>query len=65
MPESTYTLCSGTIQEVCELMSSYYATGVYHQIVLKGTLAESAADQIRSYSKLNYHLDDINIEVLK
>ena len=62
--ESSITLANGTKEEVCDLMASYYATGDYQQIVLKGNLAESAADMIRSYSKVNYNLSNIDIEVL-
>jgi len=63
--ESSITLANGTTEEVCDLMAGFYSTGDYEQIVLKGTLAESAADRIRSYSKVNYNLNDINIEVLQ
>lgn len=62
---SSAFLCDGSMEEVCDLMAAYYATGNYSQIVLKGMLAESAADQIRTYAKTNYNLSNINIEVLK
>ena len=62
--DNSTQLCSGTMQEVCDLMAAYYATGNYSQIVLKGTLAKSAADQIRTYAKTNYNLNEIKIEVL-
>lgn len=64
-PESSYTLCTGqTMNEVCDLIASYYATGIYRQVILKGQLAETAADQIRMYGRLNYNLNDIEIEVI-
>ena len=63
--DNSFNLASGSIDDVCKLMASYYQTGKYSQIVLKGSLAETAADQIRTYGKLNYNLNDIEIEVLK
>ena len=63
--DDSYSLCAGSMDEVCDLMAAYYATGNYSQIVLKGTLAETAATQIRTYAKMNYNLNEINIEVLK
>ena len=53
------------MEEVCDLMAAHFATGNYSQIVLKGTLAKTAADQIRTYAKTNYNLYNVNIEVLE
>ena len=46
-------------------MATEYNNGGYDRIVLKGTLADTVADQIRENSKTKYGLGEINIEVLK
>lgn len=63
-PNENTPLFEGTMDEVCSLIASYYATGNYERIILTGALAKSAADHIRVYGKINYNLDDINIEVI-
>lgn len=63
--DNSYSLCTGSMEEVCDLMAAHFATGNYSQIVLKGTLAKTAADQIRTYAKTNYNLYNVNIEVLE
>ena len=66
LSDSSYTLFTAKdLNETCELLATYYSTGDFRQIVLKGTLAESVADQVRSYGKISYNLKDMNIEVLK
>ena len=46
-------------------MATEYNNGGYERIVLKGTLADNLADEIRSYSKTKYGFNNIEIEVIK
>lgn len=66
-PNSTELLYCGSIDEVSDYMASEYNFGgPYDRIVLKGTLAETVADQIREFSVAKYaNKKEIEIEVLK
>lgn len=57
-------LFSGTFDEVCAFMANTYQTNKYDKIVLDGPYAMKVEDEIRTYSKINYNFDNINIEVL-
>lgn len=64
-PGSTEVIFHGTLGEISDFMVAEYANQEYDRITLKGTLAETVADQIRMKSKTNYNINDIKVEVLK
>lgn len=66
-PNNTELLYCGSMEEVSDYIASEYSFGgPYDRIVLKGTLAESVADQIRECAMLKYsNKKEIEIEVLK
>lgn len=59
-----YPIFTGTFNEVCDFMSTEYQTHQYDKIVLAGPYATAVENYIRAYSRINYNLDDIEIEVL-
>lgn len=63
-PEDQKVLYSGQLDEVCNYIAQEYMNNKYDKVVLKGTLAESVADQIRAYSIMSYGYNDIEIEVI-
>ena len=66
-PNTTELLYCGSIDEVSDYMASEYSfNGPYDRIVLKGSLAETVADQIRQHAMVKYsNRKEIEIEVLK
>ena len=64
-PGNAETIFSGELYDTCRFIAAEYNNGGYDRVVLKGTLAESVADQIRDNSKTLYGLKEIEIEVLK
>lgn len=61
----SYPLFMGDFENICNYMAAEYQTKNYDKIMLSGPYAEAVADRVRTYSKTNYNLDDINIEVVK
>ena len=64
-PGETEMIYHGSLDSISTFMATEYNNGGYDRIVLKGTLADTVADQIRENSKTRYGLGEINIEVLK
>ena len=64
-PGNAEAIFSGELYDICKFIATEYNNGGYDRVVLKGTLAESVADQIRENSKTLYGLKEIEIEVLK
>ena len=64
-PNSSEAIFNGTLSEASAFMATEYNNGGYERIVLKGTLADNLADEIRSYSKTKYGFNNIEIEVIK
>lgn len=65
IPGNTEVIFSGHLDDVCRFIATEYNNGGYDKVTLKGTLADSVADQIRENSKTLYGLKEIEIEVLK
>ena len=63
-PEDAINIFHGNIDEITTFIAEEYNHDDYDRIVLKGTLADSVADQIRAYSLTKYNNKEIEIEVL-
>ena len=59
-----WPLFTGTFEDVCSYMAEAYQTHKYKKIVLAGPYAEADQDRVRTYSRVNYNLEDIEIEVI-
>ncbi len=55
----------GGLDDVCNYMAAEYQTHNYEKIVLAGPYANAVAERIKTYSKINYNFDEINIEVIE
>ena len=64
-PGDAENIFHGSIDEVTTFMAEEYNHEKYDRIVLNGPLAETIADQIRTYSLTKYNNREIEIEVLK
>ena len=64
-PGDTEMIYSGSLDSISTFMATEYNNGGYDRIVLNGPLAETIADQIRTYSLTKYNNKEIEIEVLK
>lgn len=56
---------TGAFEDVCNYMAAEYQTKKYDKIILAGPYAEAVQDRVITYGKLNYNLDNINIEVVE
>lgn len=59
-----WPLFTGTFEDVCEFMAAEYQTHKYEKIVLAGPYAYTVRDRVKTYSRVNYNYDEIEIEVL-
>lgn len=63
--KQTWPLFTGTFEDICDFMATEYQTHKYDKIVLSGPYANAVEDRVRTYSKVNYNFENINIEVIK
>ena len=63
-PGDTEIIFRGSLDSISAFMAAEYNNGGYDKIALKGTLADTVADQIRNDSQTKYGLKHIEIEVL-
>lgn len=64
-PDNNTVIFKGSLEAACEYMANQYESKEYDRIVLKGGLADSAAEMIREYAITKYSAKNIKIEVLK
>lgn len=64
-PNDNVILFKGPLELACDYMAGQYSMKEYDRIVLKGGLADSAAEMIREYAITKYSANNIKIEVLK
>ena len=57
-------LFMGSFEDVCNYIAAEYQTRNYEKVVLAGPYGTALEDRIRTYSKMNYNYNDINIEVV-
>lgn len=60
----SHNLFMGSFDDISNYMAAEYQTKKYEKIVLAGPYGVALADRIRTYSKMNYNYEDINIEVV-
>lgn len=61
---NTEQIYSGSIDEISHYIAFIYNDEDYQKIILKGSLAENIADQIRLYAMTDYNKNKIEIEVI-
>ena len=59
------SLFSGDFEAISNFIASQYMTGKYGKVVLAGPYAEAVEDRVRTYSKTNYNMNDIKIEIME